>query len=84
MEKTHIRVKHFQNPASFYSCNVFFQPYPGLFSGGILKKLLEAAIVAFSAAGGFPVHSEFWDLRDGAAGSSDSAASMWTDEVAGI
>lgn len=41
-------------------------------------------MVAFSAAGGFPVHSEFWDLRDGAAGSSDSAATMWTDEVAGI
>lgn len=41
-------------------------------------------IVAFSAAGVFPVHSEFWDLRDGVAGSSDSAASMWTDKVAGI
>lgn len=40
--------------------------------------------MAFSAAGVFPAHSEFWDLRDGAAGSSDSAAFMWTDEVAGI
>lgn len=82
--KTHTRVKHFQNPASFYSCNASFWLNPGLFSGGILKKLLEAAIVAFSAAGVFPVHSEFWDLRDGVAGSSDSAASMWTDKVAGI
>lgn len=40
--------------------------------------------MAFSAAGVFPVHSEFWDLRDGVAGSSDSAASMWTDKVADI
>lgn len=82
--QTNTRIKHFQNQASFYSCNASFQLYPGLFSGGILKRLLEAAIVDFSAAGVFPVHSEFWDLKDGVAGSSDSAASMWTDKVAGI
>jgi len=40
--------------------------------------------VAFSVAGVLPVHSEFWDLRDGVAGSSDSVASMWTDKVAVI
>lgn len=40
--------------------------------------------MAFSAAGVLPVHSEFWGLRDGVAGSSDSAASKWTDKVAGI
>lgn len=40
--------------------------------------------MAFSAAGVFPVHSEFWDLRDVVAGRSDSAASVCTDKVAGI
>ena len=40
--------------------------------------------MAFSVAGVLPVHSEFWDLRDGVAGSSDSVASMWTDKVAVI
>lgn len=82
--ETHTRVKYVQNPASFYSCNASFWLYPGLFSGGILKKLVEAAIVAFSGAGIFPVHSGFWDLGDGGvAGRSDSAASMCTDKVAG-
>lgn len=40
--------------------------------------------MAFSAAGTFPVHSELWDLCDGVAGSSDSAASMWAGKVAEI